>query len=146
MNSSSDLLAALSAYHATLLWMALLCLAVLVQSFLAGAIGLGKSEEVPGMPLKGSHQDFSFRTLRTYANSVENLPVFAITVVLAILAGVTASWVNGLVAVHVILRLAYWVIYYRGVGKVGGGPRTMAYAAAWFVNLVLALLTLWFLL
>ncbi len=141
MDNLNEVTLQLAAYHPALLALAILCLAVLIQSFLAGVIGLGKSGEEPGKPLRGGHEDFSFRTLRTYGNSVENLPAFGITVLLAIIAGVAASLVNWLAAIHVLIRLVYWAIYYVGVGKVAGGPRTMAYAAGLIANLILAVLT-----
>ena len=143
MNALTDLSPHLADYYATFLAFTVLCIAVLVQSFIAGAIGLGKSDEVPGMPLKGNHADFSFRTLRTYANSCENLPVFGFTVILAIIVGVAPVWVNWLAGIHVALRLLYWAVYYSGVGKVEGGPRTIIYAAGFFANVALALVTAW---
>jgi len=137
MDKLIDGIPILTAYHPALLALIILCLSVLVQSFLAGVLGLGKSDEVPGKPLKGSHSDLSFRILRTYANSTENLSVFAITVFLAITVGVAPSLVNWLAGIHVVIRLLYWAIYYSGVGKVAGGPRTITYASGWFVNLML---------
>lgn len=128
----------IAAYYPALLTLAILCLAVLAQSFLAGVIGLGKSDEEPGMPLKGGHKDLSFRTLRTYGNSVENLPVFVATLLLALIAGVAPIWVNSLAIIHVGFRLVYWIVYYSGVGKVGGGPRTIVYVLGLLANLVLA--------
>lgn len=142
MDNVNEILPQLAAYHTALLALAILCLAVLVQSVIAGAIGLGKSDEEPGLPLKGNHKNFSFRTLRTYGNSVENLPAFAIVLFLAIIAGVTPSWVNWLAGINVALRLLYWAIYYSGVGKVANGPRTIVYASGWFANLILAGATL----
>ena len=142
VDNLSGVLPQLAAYQPALLAVAVLCLAVLVQGLLAGVIGLGRSDEEPGKPLKGNHADFTFRTLRTYANSVENLPAFAITVMLAIAAGAAASVVNWLVAIHVGLRLVYWLIYYAGTGKVANGPRTIVYAMGLFANIVLAVVTL----
>ena len=136
----------LAAYHTALLGLTVLCLSVLIQNFLAGVIGLGKSDEVPGMPLTGQHQDSSFRILRTYANSCENLAQFGLIVLLAIVAGVTPSWVNWLVIIYVVLRLIYWVVYYSGTGQVKGGLRTIVYALGMFANLILAVLTFWYML
>ncbi len=142
MDNLYEMFPPLMAYQPALLALTILCLAVLVQSFLAGVIGLGKSDEEPGRPLKGGHGDFSFRTLRTYANSVENLAVFGLIVLLAMFAGASASWVNWLVGSHVAFRLAYWAVYYSGAGKIAGGPRTILYVLGWFANLVLAVVTL----
>ena len=71
-----------------------------IQSFLTGVLGLAKSDEVPGMPLKGNHADFSFRVIRTYGNSVETLPLFAATLFLAIATSASPAWVNGLAGLH----------------------------------------------
>lgn len=130
----------LTPYQPAFLSLIVLCLVVLVQSFLAGVLGFGKGEEVPGLPLKGSHDQASFRILRTYANSTENFSVFVATTFLAILAGVGVMAVNWLVGLHVFLRIVYWVVYYSGVGKVAGGPRTITYVAAFVMNLILAVL------
>lgn len=141
MDSMIQSLPLLAPYQPAFLWLIVLCLVILIQSFLAGVLGLGKSEEVPGLPLKGTHSDASFRILRTYANSTENFSVFVTTTFLAILAGVGVMAVNWLVGLHVVLRIVYWVVYYSGVGKVAGGPRTITYVAAFLMNVILAVLT-----
>lgn len=140
MDSMIQNLPLLAPYKPAFLWLLVLCLVVLVQSFLAGVLALGKGHEVPGVPLKGTHGDASFRILRTYANSTENFSVLVATTLLAILAGVGVAAVNWLVGLHVVLRIVYWVIYYRGIGKVIGGPRTITYVAAFLMNLILAVL------
>ncbi len=132
----------LLAYQPSLIALACLCLIVLIQSLLAGVVGFGQSAEVPGMPLKGSHSEMSFRILRTYANSTENLSVMVATAFLAILAGANANWVNGLVILHVLFRTAYWAVYYSGVGAVTNGPRTITYVLGWLMNIILAIMTI----
>lgn len=131
----------LAAYQTALVALTILCLAVLAQSFLAGILGLAGGEETAGMPLKGDHGKLSFRALRTYGNSTENLPAFATTLILAIITGVSAVLVNWLAILHVAFRLAYWAIYYRGIGKIGGGIRTIVYVLGLITNIILAALT-----
>jgi len=143
MQSILDTMPQLIAYQPAILAVAVLCLAVLVQSFLAGALGLGKGEEIPGRPLKGDHGNFSFRVLRTYANSTENFSVFVATTVIAIIAGVSPWIVNWLVGLHVAVRLIYWGVYYGGIGKVSAGPRTIVYVLGWLLNTVLAAIATW---
>lgn len=126
-------------YFPTLLALALLCLMVLAQGFLAGILGLGSGEETAGMPLRGDHSRFSFRVLRTYGNSTENFPVIVTTAALAVIAGVSPLLVNWLVWLYVAFRLAFWAIYYGGIGQVNAGPRTIVYALAQFLNIGLAL-------
>lgn len=109
--------------------------------FLAGALGLARSDEVPGQPLKGSHKDSSFRIIRTYGNSNENFSILIASALLAVLAGVPANWVNWLVGLHILVRMLYWVVYYGGFGKVAAGPRTIIYTMGWLLNAVLAIIT-----
>ena len=142
MDNAAELFSRLADYQPALLALTILCLAVLAQSTLAGVLGFGKSGERPGHPLQGGHGDLSFRAIRTYANSTENLPAFAITVILAIIVGVTPTWVNWLAAIHVALRLVYWVIYTGGIGAAANGPRTIVYVMGLLANVVLAVRTL----
>ena len=133
----------LASYNTALVALAALGLMVIVQAFLAGALGLGRSEEVPGRPLKGGHTDFTFRVIRTYQNSAENHSVFVASVLLAIAAGVNPVLVNWLAAAHVVIRMVYWAVYYRGMGKPGGGARTIVYVLGLLANLALAIAALW---
>ena len=102
--------------------------------------------ELPGIPLKGDHTKLSFRVLRTYANSTENFSVFVATLLLAIIAGVSPWIVNWLAGLHVAFRLVFWAVYYSGVGKVGGGVRTIVYVLGWLTNMVLAVIMIYTLL
>lgn len=125
-------------YQPSLLAMALLCMAVLIQSFLSAPLAFIREEQEPGMPLKGGHDLLSFRVLRTYSNSVENLPAFGLALLLAIVLGVNSSLVNWLAALHVAFRLAFWAVYFSGIGRVAGGPRTLCYVGGLMTNIVLA--------
>ena len=133
-------------YYPALICLSFLTLIVLIQSFLTAPFAFAKQEQVPGMPLKGDHSLLSFRVLRAYSNSVENLPAFAIIVVLAILINANALWINCLAAIHVVFRLAFSAFYYSGVGRVAGGPRTICYVGGLLSNIVLILYCLYVLL
>lgn len=80
--------------------------------------------------------------LRTHANSTENLSMFGLTVLLAAFAGASPLLVNALAAIHVALRLMFTAIYYAGIGKVGGGIRTIVFSLGLFANLILGIITL----
>lgn len=126
------------AFYPSIVALAVLCLATLVQSFLNAPLAFLTEEQSPGMPLKGDHSLRSFRVLRTYSNSTENLPTFGFAVLLAIIVGVSPTLVNWLAVLHVAFRLAFWGVYYSGVGKVAGGPRTLCYVGGALTNLILA--------
>ncbi len=135
-------LPALLAYQPALLALAVLCLCVLLQSLLVAPLGFASGAETPGMPLKGSHIDRSFRVIRTYQNSVENLPAFIGVLIVALVVGVNATWVNWLAGIHLGARLLYWACYYSGVGANAGGPRSLAYVAGLLSNAILAGMTI----
>lgn len=137
-----DTLPYLTNFKPAFIGLTVLCLIPLIQSFLSAPFAFINQQQQPGMPLNGDHSLLSFRVLRAYANSVENLPAFGLLVLLAIMIGVDHSWVNWLVVIHVIARIAFWVIYYVGVGKVAGGPRTFSYVVGLLSNIVLAVLCL----
>jgi len=137
MNPILEVLPQIQAYQLSLLGLAILCLMVLLQSFLSAPLAFLKEEQTPGMPLTGNHDIRSFRVLRTYANSTENLPAFGFSLFLAILFAVNPTLVNWLVAIHVASRFAFWVVYYKGIGKVAGGIRTFCYIGGLASNIVL---------
>ena len=102
-----DVLPSLSPYEPSILALAVLCVAVMIQSFATAPLAFINEEQAPGMPLKGDHDLLSFRVLRTHANSVENLPLFGFSLLAAILAGSGPSLVNWLASIHVASRLAF---------------------------------------
>lgn len=130
-------------YLPAILSLLLLCLVALIQSFLCAPLAFVSEEQVPGMPVRGGHADLSFRVVRTYQNTVENLPAIGIAAVLAMLLGVSPTITNWLVALHLIARLAFWAAYYNGSGKIAGGPRTLCYIAGLATNFLLVLACGW---
>lgn len=142
MTSIFQTLPQLAQYHLTLSLLAALILLVLMQGFLLAPLAFIKEEQSPGMPLKGDPSLFSFRVIRTYQNSTESLPLILGAAFLAIIAGVSPGWVNWLVGIHFLARIAFWVAYYSGVGKHAGGIRTLTFVIGLVSNIVLAGMTL----
>ncbi|MEP4194947.1 MAG: MAPEG family protein [Aliishimia sp.] len=142
MNSFFEVLPILYSYQFSFMVLAGLSLTTLLQSFLSAPFAFVKREQVPGMPLNFDHSKLSFRVLRTYSNSTESLPAFGWALLVAVIAGGTPSLVNWLAGLYFVCRMAFWVIYYSGVGKVAGGPRTMAYVGGLLANIALAITAL----
>jgi uncharacterized MAPEG superfamily protein len=94
------------------------------------------------MPIQFDHSRLSFRVLRTYSNSVETLPAFGFALFVAIVAGVQPVWLNWLSVAYLLFRVVFWVFYYTGVGKVAGGPRTIAFVGGLLSNIAIAVLTI----
>ena len=140
MNSLIEAVPQLAPYQPSLLVLALLCVTVIIQNFMTAPLAFLKEEQAPGAPLKGGHALLSFRVMRTHSNSAENLPVFGFALILAIAVGVSPSLVNWLAAIHLAFRLAFWAVYYSGIGKVAGGPRTLCFVGSIVPNVVLAVM------
>ena len=115
---------------------------VLIQNILSAFFKIVKAGQPPGAPAAGDNDDSTLRKYRTHMNSLENLSVFVLTVVLAIAIGVSPAVVNWLAGLHVVARIAYWFAYYSGIGPAVQGPRTLTFAAGWFLNLFLVIAVL----
>lgn len=138
----AESLTLITAYQPALIALALAALIAPVQSFLSAPFAFIRREQVPGMPLRHDHSRLSFRVLRTYSNTVENLPAFGIAVAVAIVAQGAPGWVNALAIGHLACRLAFWGIYYAGLGPAAGGPRTLVYVGGLLTNIGLCVVGL----
>lgn len=143
MESLFDALPYLNAYRASFTVLGVVSLVTLLQNGLTAPLAFVTEEQVPGMPLRFDHSKLSFRASRTFSNSAESLPAFGFALLVAIAAGGSAPWVNGLALLFLVARLAFWAIYYSGIGKTAGGPRTLAYVTGLASNIGLACLALW---
>ena len=146
MNSLFEALPYLVDYRLSFLILAALSLVVLTQNFATAPFAFVHEEQVPGMPLKFDHSKFSFRVLRTFSNSAENFPAFGWALLVAIVAGASPALVNWAAGIYFLSRIAFWAIYYSGIGKPAGGPRTMAFVVSLLANIVLAGAAIWALL
>lgn len=128
----------LAAYQPSFLVLGLLALFVLLQSFASAPLSFLNEEQVPGMPLRHDHSRLSFRALRAYGNAVENFPAFGWSLLVAIVAGTSPAMVNWLAFIYLAFRAAYAAVYYPGIGKAAGGPRTLFYVGSLLTNIALA--------
>lgn len=138
MTSLFEQLPYLEAYRLSILMLAALSVILMVQNFLTAPLAYVKQEETPGLPLQGGHANLSFRAVRTYQNSAESLPMFIAALLAAIVVGASPAVVNTASVIYVIARLLFWWIYYAGIGRSAGGPRTMIYVVSLIANAVIA--------
>ncbi|MEP4034252.1 MAPEG family protein [Roseibium polysiphoniae] len=122
----------------SLIVLAAVSLIALAQSALCAPLAFVNEEQTPGMPLCLDHSQLSFRAIRTYANTTENLPAFGFALVVAITAGASPTLVNWLAGTYLAFRLLFWAIYYSGIGRISGGPRTLSYIGWLAANFILA--------
>lgn len=143
MDTFFDIAPYLAAYRPSFLVLAGLALMTLIQNFATAPLAFLREEQVPGLPLRFDHSKLSFRVLRTYQNSAETFPAFGWALLMAIMAGVSPMLVNWLAMAYFAARVAFWGIYYAGIGKPAGGPRTMAFVAGLLCNIALAGAAVW---
>lgn len=143
MDSIFDTVPYLTAYRVSFLVLAGVALVTLIQNVATAPLAFVNEEQVPGMPLQFDHSKLSFRAIRTYSNSAETLPAFGWALLVAILSGASPSHVNWLACGYFASRIAFWALYYSGLGKPAGGPRTMAFVAGLLCNLCLAGAAIW---
>lgn len=131
----------LQPYTSALVAVALLVILVVIQSFHSTYINAIKRESTTGMPVDGSYADQHWRIYRVHQNSVENFSIFTAAVFAAVLVGVSAGWLTTLAWIHLLSRVAHWLIYIMGIGPAGGGARTIAFIIGFFSTGLIALLT-----
>lgn len=125
--------------HALAVWgLFSLALLVLVQSMVAAAAHRRQSSYVPGVVADTlGHGSFVFRSHRTFLNSLENLPMMAFPSLLALLVGMDAGWLGGLVWTYVGARVMHMVLYYAIATEKNPSPRSYFYSVALLANLAL---------
>lgn len=127
------------AIYGTALWgVFFILVTVLVQALVASFSKASQPGAVPGkMDDSLSHSSFVFRSNRTIANSLENLPLMLGTVFLAILAGASVSWTGILVWVYAIARLLHMVLYYGIATEKNPSPRSWFFLLGVVANIAL---------
>lgn len=98
-------------YHSLLAASAVLALLVLVQVLVADLAGM-RARHVPGMPVTGGHGDFHFRATRAHGNTNENLPVWVLLVVVAVLLAAEPKWSAYAAWLFTAARAGHMAFYY----------------------------------
>ena len=132
----------LTTYQTAIALAALLVIAVHLQSFLSAMFKIVLGKQAPGVAAAGDYSDRTFRIYRTHMNSLENLSMFLGALIFAMIAGVSAGLVTWLVIIHVVARLAFWAVYYTGLGALAGGLRTIVFVTGFMASMVLAIAAL----
>ena len=83
----------------------------LLQVLVSDVIAI-RAGHVPGTPTAGGHGDLLFRTTRALANTNENLAIFILLSLSAVLLGASATWTNRLAWTFVLARAGHMLAYY----------------------------------
>lgn len=117
-------------------------LIVLVQSALVG-VGKAKAGLVPGSEPEADYENALYRLNRSHQNGVEIMPAATVALVVGILVGISSWWLNLLMGLFLLLRVAYIVIYAQSIGKPTQSVRTGVYVAGWATLVILCLMAIW---
>jgi uncharacterized MAPEG superfamily protein len=98
-------------YESTLAAYVALAGLYLAQAIVSDVVAI-RVKHVPGMPITSGHDDILFRASRALANTNENMGVFLVLSLAAILLGANPWWTNGLAWTFVAARLAHMLAYY----------------------------------
>jgi uncharacterized MAPEG superfamily protein len=101
----------MTAYHGLVAAYAAVATLVLVQVLVSDA-ALVRAGHVPGTPVTGAHESFLFRATRAHANTNENLALFILASLAAMLAGASPRWCAILAWGFAASRLAHMTAYY----------------------------------
>ncbi|RUO78623.1 MAPEG family protein [Pseudidiomarina taiwanensis] len=108
-----------------LVGLTLIVLMVVVQWIIGSAVKARSAGAIPGKIDESlSHDSFVFRAHRTFMNSLESVPVFLITALLAMFAQVDAQWLTTWVWVFFVARLLHMVLYYAIATEQNPSPRS----------------------
>ncbi|RUO18749.1 hypothetical protein CWE08_10995 [Aliidiomarina iranensis] len=131
----------LSEYNGTILWLGILLCLILLQWLVASYAKASQPGAVPGLPPRDAgHKHFTFRAWRTHQNTLENAATMVGGAIFAILAGANPQWLQGIMAIMVVSRIAHMVLYYGIATDKNPSPRSYFFMLSWFANLAIIVL------
>ncbi|MDC2890303.1 MAPEG family protein [Psychrosphaera algicola] len=83
------------------------------------------------------HFSFVFRSNRTFLNSLENVPLFVLSVLVACLVGVNAEHLLTVTVIFFVARLVHMVLFYAIATNKNPSPRSYFYMIGLFAQLYL---------
>lgn len=102
---------------------------VVLQAIIAVIAHRKQTAYIPGVVASElDHHSFVFRSNRTFMNSLENVPVFILSAVIAMLAEASASALTIIVSVFLVSRIAHMVLFYAIATNKNPSPRSYFYA------------------
>lgn len=117
----------LTALATALMWVPYILDRIMVRGMLP-AMGNPSPDDKPQSP-------WAQRAMRAHDNSVANLAILAALVIAAHLAGAANETTAAAAMIFFFTRIAYYLIYIAGIPVL----RTLAFAAGWLCQVVIAL-------
>jgi len=127
----------LTPYADALLIVSLLMIIVILQSFVAAFFRNAIEKHEAGATIPANHGSATYRMVRSFENSLENIALFLPVFLIAIAASVSPGWVWWVALLFTVGRLGHWAMYALNVPPV----RTVFFAVGFFATLALAVKT-----
>jgi len=104
---------------------------MVLQSFVATLAHRKQKSYIPGVVASElDHHSFVFRSHRTFMNSLENIPLFILTALLAMFLNFDASTLYWTILVYFVARLIHMVLFYKIATNTNPSPRSYFYMLA----------------
>ncbi|MBU2883156.1 MAPEG family protein [Psychrosphaera sp. B3R10] len=111
---------------------------MVLQALIATGAHRKQTEYVPGIvSAELDHFSFVFRSNRTFLNSLENVPLFVLSVLVACLVGVNAEHLLTVTVIFFVARLVHMVLFYAIATNKNPSPRSYFYMIGLFAQLYL---------
>lgn len=131
-------------YSFTLWGLWFILLTVVVQSVVAAVAHRKQSEYIPGKVDENlSHDSFVFRSHRTFHNSLENLAIFVLPVLLGIFAGADPQTLTAIVWIFAVARIIHMALYYAIATEKNPSPRSYFYMVGLLATLAAYVVVAW---
>lgn len=129
-------------YDSALWAILVLLLTVLIQGMIAAISKASQPGAIPGkMDAQLSHESFVFRAHRTFANSLENLPVMLGSAFLAVIVGADVFWTVLFTWVMAVARIIHMLLYYKIATEQNPSPRSYFFLIALMANMALLVIS-----
>ncbi len=124
-------------YTGALFLTAAVMILIMVQSVVATIFRNAVEKYQAGEALPANHASITFRMVRSFENSLENIVIFVPVLALAIAAAVSPAWVWWVALLFLIGRAGHWAMYALNIPAL----RTAFFATGFFATLALAIKT-----
>ncbi|BDY04781.1 MAPEG family protein [Ferrimonas sp. YFM] len=128
-------------YSLSLAALLLMLATMMVQTLVATLAHRKQSHYVPGIVDDAlSHDSFVFRSHRTYQNSLENVPLMALSLLAAMAVGLEPLTLGIIAWVFALARILHMALYYAIATESNPSPRSYFFLIGLVSNLVLLVL------
>ena len=127
----------LTPYSEALLLTSAVLILIMVQSVVATIFRNAVEKYQAGEALPANHASITFRMVRSFENSLENVVIFAPVIAAAIAVSVSPTWIWWVAFLFLIGRIGHWVMYALNIPAL----RTAFFATGFFATLALAVKT-----